>query len=336
LRYWAALAAVKYASKSIRIGGSVVLATGVAGQRPHKGWVVAASVWGTIEALTRALAVELAPIRVNAVSPGVVRTNLWQNMTVVEREDMYGSVGKSLPVGRVGEPHDIAEALSVFDAGGIRHWADPGGRWRNGPGLIAGNMNRKVEGIGMKFRGSVISPYRRVHPGECMLAVSKWKGEHSYENRQFTKDRNAQYPQLPERSSGSWRTVRRAYRKRFADVDVAATMQTMVAEPYVYSVAVMRGSFGGEGIRGFYSGHFINQIPKDAKVTPISRTVGRDQVVAELVLSFTHDTQWDYLLPGIPPTGKRVEIPHVVVMKFENEKSRTSTSGGTRHQCSSK
>jgi NAD(P)-dependent dehydrogenase (short-subunit alcohol dehydrogenase family) len=75
LRYWAALAAVKYGSGSIRNGGSIVLTTGVAGQRPHKGWVVAASVCGTIEALTRALALELAPIRVNAVSPGVVRTN---------------------------------------------------------------------------------------------------------------------------------------------------------------------------------------------------------------------------------------------------------------------
>lgn len=110
LRYWAALAAVKYGSKSIRKGGSIVLTTGVAGQRPHKGWVVAASVCGTIEALTRALALELAPIRVNAVSPGVVRTNLWQNMTAAERERLYESVGSSLPVGRVGEAHDIAKA----------------------------------------------------------------------------------------------------------------------------------------------------------------------------------------------------------------------------------
>ena len=110
LRYWAVLAAVKYGSKNIRKGGSVVLTTGVAGQRPQKGWVVAASVCGTIDALTRALAVELAPIRVNAVSPGVVRTNLWQSMSAAEREQMYESVGKSLPVGRVGEPHDIAQA----------------------------------------------------------------------------------------------------------------------------------------------------------------------------------------------------------------------------------
>jgi NAD(P)-dependent dehydrogenase (short-subunit alcohol dehydrogenase family) len=67
-----------------------VLTTGTAGQRPRKGWVIAASVCGTIEALTRALAVELAPIRVNAVSPGVVRTNLWQNMGAAEREHRSG------------------------------------------------------------------------------------------------------------------------------------------------------------------------------------------------------------------------------------------------------
>jgi len=100
----------KYGSLHIRKGGSVVLTTGIAGLRPQKGWVVAASVCGTIEALTRALAIELAPIRVNAVSPGVVRTNLWHSMSATEREEFYGSLSKSLPVGRVGEAHDIAQA----------------------------------------------------------------------------------------------------------------------------------------------------------------------------------------------------------------------------------
>jgi carboxymethylenebutenolidase len=108
--------------------------------------------------------------------------------------------------------------------------------------------------------------------------------------------------------------------REFADQDVNATMETMVPEPYVHCVPIMTGGFGAEGVRRFYSEHFINQIPKDAKVTPISRTIGKDQVVDELIVSFTHDTQWDYLLPGIPPTGKRVELPHVVVMKFENGK----------------
>ena len=61
-------------------------------------------------------------------------------------------------------------------------------------------------------------------------------------------------------------------------------------------------------------------MPKDFKVTKISRTVGKDQVVDELVIKFTHDTEIEYLLPGISPTGRYVEVPHVVVMKFKNNK----------------
>jgi NAD(P)-dependent dehydrogenase (short-subunit alcohol dehydrogenase family) len=110
LRYWGVLAAVKYGNPQIRPGGSIVLTTGIAGQRPLKGWTVAASVCGAIESLTRALAVELAPIRVNAVSPGFVRTNLWQSIPKAEREQMYANVGGRLPVGRVGEADEIARA----------------------------------------------------------------------------------------------------------------------------------------------------------------------------------------------------------------------------------
>ena len=85
--------------------------------------------------------------------------------------------------------------------------------------------------------------------------------------------------------------------KEFVDRDVDATMATMVPEPYVYNVPTMVGSFGGEGVRRFYSKHFVNQVPKDAVVMPISRTTGKDQVVDELIVSFTHDTQRDNLLP---------------------------------------
>jgi NAD(P)-dependent dehydrogenase (short-subunit alcohol dehydrogenase family) len=87
-----------------------LVTTGIASPRPQKGWVIASSVCGTIEALTRALAIELAPIRVNAVSPGVVRTTLWRSMSAAEREKFFESVGNSLPVGRVGEARDIAQA----------------------------------------------------------------------------------------------------------------------------------------------------------------------------------------------------------------------------------
>jgi NAD(P)-dependent dehydrogenase (short-subunit alcohol dehydrogenase family) len=110
IRYWGAFTAAKHAGQHIRPGGSIVLTTGIAGARPQKGWTVAASICGAMDALTRALAVELAPIRVNAVSPGVVKTPLWSAMSDDQREAMYRGLGASLPVGRVGEPEDIAEA----------------------------------------------------------------------------------------------------------------------------------------------------------------------------------------------------------------------------------
>ena len=109
LRVFSAMAAVKHAAASIRPGGSVTLTHGIAGARPQKGWTVAASICGAIEAFTRALAVELAPIRVNAVSPGFVRTPLWSGIRESQREAMYRDLAARLLVGRVGEADDIAE-----------------------------------------------------------------------------------------------------------------------------------------------------------------------------------------------------------------------------------
>jgi NAD(P)-dependent dehydrogenase (short-subunit alcohol dehydrogenase family) len=109
LRVFAAMGAVKHAAAGIRPGGSVTLTHGIAGARPMKGWTVAASICGAMEAFTRALAVELAPIRVNAVSPGFVRTPLWSNIAETQREDMYRDAGARLLVGRVGEADDIAQ-----------------------------------------------------------------------------------------------------------------------------------------------------------------------------------------------------------------------------------
>ena len=110
IRYWGALAAVKYGAPHISTGGSIVLTTGVAALRPRSGWAFGASVCAAMEALTRALAVELAPLRVNAVSPGLIATNLWQNMSEEDRQAMYEQAGKYLPVGRVGEARDVAGA----------------------------------------------------------------------------------------------------------------------------------------------------------------------------------------------------------------------------------
>jgi carboxymethylenebutenolidase len=96
--------------------------------------------------------------------------------------------------------------------------------------------------------------------------------------------------------------------REFVDHDVDSTMNTMVREPYVYNVPSMTGGFGSEGVHQFYGEHFISQTPKDAKVTPVSRKIGKDQVVDELILSFTHDTQWDYLLPGALPRASEWNV----------------------------
>ena len=106
----------------------------------------------------------------------------------------------------------------------------------------------------------------------------------------------------------------------FEDHDVDATMKTMVRQPYVHHVPVLTGGVGYEGVYNFYKNYFVGKLPDDTEVERISRTVGKDQVVDELILKFTHDRQIDSMLPGIPPTGKYVEIPHVVVMKFDGNK----------------
>lgn len=109
--YWGAYLAAKYGSGSIRAGGSIVFTSGIAAQRPPPaGWALVASVKAAIEGLTRALALELAPIRVNVVSPGLVKTPLWAGMAEADRETLYRQRAEKLPVRHVGEPEEIAEA----------------------------------------------------------------------------------------------------------------------------------------------------------------------------------------------------------------------------------
>jgi NAD(P)-dependent dehydrogenase (short-subunit alcohol dehydrogenase family) len=109
LRFLGAYNAVRYGSKNILPGGSIVLTSGIANLRPQKGWTVGASLCGAMEGLTRLLAVELAPIRVNAVSPGIVKTDLWAQMSAADREAMYQQAANTLLVGRAGEAEDIAQ-----------------------------------------------------------------------------------------------------------------------------------------------------------------------------------------------------------------------------------
>lgn len=111
LRYWGAYMAAKYAAPGIRKGGSIVFSSGLAGARPNPGWSLGASICAAMEGLTRALAVELAPIRVNIVSPGVVRSPLWSSMSEADREALYRTMADTLPVGHVGEVEEIAQAF---------------------------------------------------------------------------------------------------------------------------------------------------------------------------------------------------------------------------------
>lgn len=102
--------------------------------------------------------------------------------------------------------------------------------------------------------------------------------------------------------------------------DADTTMTTMVDEPYVNHVPTMTGGVGQRELHRFYKHHFIPRLPKDTKIVPISRTVGADRVVDEILFCFTHDTEIDFLLPGIAPTGKYVEIPTVAIVQFRGGK----------------
>jgi len=102
--------------------------------------------------------------------------------------------------------------------------------------------------------------------------------------------------------------------------DADATMRTMVEEPYVNHIPTMTGGFGQTDLHRFYKEHFIPKSPKDMRNIPVSRTVGADRVVNEGVLCFTHDVEIDWMLPGIPPTGRYVEVPIVGIITFRGDK----------------
>jgi carboxymethylenebutenolidase len=109
-------------------------------------------------------------------------------------------------------------------------------------------------------------------------------------------------------------------RYEFETRDVDATMATMVDEPYVNHIPTMTGGTGHEQLKRFYNNHFIGANPPDTTLTPVSRTVGTNQLVDEMLFAFTHTRAVDWMLPGIEPTGRKVEIPLVAIVKFEDGK----------------
>lgn len=109
-------------------------------------------------------------------------------------------------------------------------------------------------------------------------------------------------------------------RCEFSTCNVDDTMATMTPEPHVNHVPVLTGGVGREAVRDFYAKHFIPKMPPDTKTTLISRTVGEDQIVDELIFQFTHTIEMDWMLPGIAPTGKSVEVPLVAIVNFKDGK----------------
>jgi carboxymethylenebutenolidase len=106
----------------------------------------------------------------------------------------------------------------------------------------------------------------------------------------------------------------------FATRDVDAVMPTMVAEPYVNHVPTMTGGVGHDQLKRFYKYHFVHSNPADTKLIPVSRTIGADRVVDEFVFCATHDREIDWLLPGLPPTGRYFEVPMLAVIRFRGDK----------------
>jgi carboxymethylenebutenolidase len=106
----------------------------------------------------------------------------------------------------------------------------------------------------------------------------------------------------------------------FTTRDTESTLSTMVEDAHVNHVPVMTGGCGKDALRAFYSRDFIPSMPPDTTLTPVSRTVGEDQLVDEMIFSFTHTQEMPWMLPGIAPTHRKVEVPLVAIVRFRNGK----------------
>jgi carboxymethylenebutenolidase len=109
-------------------------------------------------------------------------------------------------------------------------------------------------------------------------------------------------------------------RHEFQTQNLDSTLDTMVEDGYVNHIPVMTGAAGKAGLRDFYGRKFISCMPRDTTMTPVSRTVGEDQLVDEMIFSFTHTQEMPWMLPGIAPTNRRVEVPLVAIVGFREGK----------------
>ena len=109
-------------------------------------------------------------------------------------------------------------------------------------------------------------------------------------------------------------------RHEFATRNTEDTLATMVEDAYVNHIPVLTGGVGRDELRAFYSKRFIPQMPPDTEMIPISRTIGNDQLVDEMIFKFTHTIRMDWMLPGVAPTRRRVEVPLVAIVQFRDGK----------------
>jgi len=109
-------------------------------------------------------------------------------------------------------------------------------------------------------------------------------------------------------------------RNEFVAKDTDGTLDTMLPNAYVNHIPVLTGGVGRKQLYEFYSKHFIPKVPPDTEFVPISRTIGSDRLVDEMIVRFTHTIEMDWMLPGIEPTGKRVEVAIVVIVTFSDGK----------------
>jgi carboxymethylenebutenolidase len=109
-------------------------------------------------------------------------------------------------------------------------------------------------------------------------------------------------------------------RLEFETMDAVATVATMTPDNYVNHVPVMTGGRGRDEMIEFYGKFFIPQMPADTTLRLLARTVGKDRLIDEFVISFTHDVAMAWMLPGIPPTHRKVEVPTVVSVQFRGDK----------------
>jgi carboxymethylenebutenolidase len=123
---------------------------------------------------------------------------------------------------------------------------------------------------------------------------------------------------------GTERTLSNVFDKHvsaeFVAKDADQALETMAEDPYVNLVPLMLGGRGRGEVREFYANHFVAQLPSDIEIVPVSRTIGQDQIVDEMIIRFTHSIRMDWLLPGILPTGRHVALPFVAIIKFEDER----------------